>query len=305
MKVSELYEQVSRLGFEDSLDDGKSFYHSANRALMQVGAIRPAVGACVINHNPLPNLLGDNFLTVEGNDELIYEMDGAKAYYFEVDGSGSYVIQGYNDGENGKDGEWINIGGDNFTSVGKFTPCRGLLKNFEVTPRRARIVFTSGFRYRVRNIAFYDTVYSDNPEDVPAFEPYTFYNIADLAKDFLTFSSPPVHVDSGYDKMSIEYTIEGTNVVLSNSFSGTVRVLYNRQRKPITYTVDATKDTKDIDLDEELASLMPLLVASYVWLEDEEGKAAYYMNLYRERVADIERRNRNHNSFRVKNIYGW
>ena len=305
MKVSELYEQVSRLGFEDSLDDGKSFYHSANRALMQVGAIRPAVGACVINHNPLPNLLGDNFLTVEGTDKLIYEIENAKAYYFEVDGSGTYVVEGYKEGKDGKEGEWGSIGGENFTSVGKFTPCRGLLRNGEETPHRARIVFTSEFRYRVRNLAFYDTVYSGNPNDVPAFEPYTFYDISALAKDFISFSSPPVHVDSGYDKMSIEYTIEGANVILPNSFSGVVRVLYNRRRKDIEYRTDPTKDNTVLDLDEELASLMPLLVASYVWLEDEEGKAAYYMNLYRERVADIERRKRNYNSFRIKNVYGW
>jgi hypothetical protein len=60
-----------------------------------------------------------------------------------------------------------------------------------------------------------------------------------------------------------------------------------------------------IDLDPELCTLLPLLVASYVWLEDEEEKASYYMNLYRERAADIERKNRSYAPIKIKNIYGW
>ena len=41
MKISELYESVAKLGFEDSLEDIPAFFYAANRAVLQVNALRP------------------------------------------------------------------------------------------------------------------------------------------------------------------------------------------------------------------------------------------------------------------------
>ena len=93
MNVAELYKQTAQLGFEDSLDDSDRFYYAANRALLQVCKIRPAVGYYLINHKPLENLVVNaTFSPVEKIDDLIYEASDAKSYYFEADGNGVLYV---------------------------------------------------------------------------------------------------------------------------------------------------------------------------------------------------------------------
>lgn len=58
--------------------------------------------------------------------------------------------------------------------------------------------------------------------------------------------------------------------------------------KPQTFTSD--KKSESIELDDDLVHLLPLLIAAYLWLEDEAEKSMYYMNLYRERAASVSRR---------------
>ena len=50
---------------------------------------------------------------------------------------------------------------------------------------------------------------------------------------------------------------------------------------------DAVTDTV-IDLEDELVALLPLLVAAYVWADDEPAKCEYYLSLYREQEAQIK-----------------
>ena len=67
----------------------------------------------------------------------------------------------------------------------------------------------------------------------------------------------------------------------------------------------ASDNNDVIDLDEELCTLLPILIASYVWVEDEPSMAEYYLSLYRERAMDIERRIRNATPVAIKNANGW
>lgn len=303
MKVSELYEQVSKLGFEDSLEDGKGFYHSANRALLQVGAIRPAKSACVITCNPLTNLLGDNFFPIEkrSGEVLVFEATGAKAFYFECDGDGEYIVECL-DGNT-----WKKIGDGTLKCQGRdFSPYRGVIRDgSKFVQGQVKITFLGQFLYHLRGVAMYAELYSDKADDIPEYAPFHSYDLNVLTDDFLTFASPISEIGGGVEKKYDGYQIEGNCILIPHEYSGTVRIPYNRKRRKIEYKTDAASDETDIDLDEELCSLLPLLVASYVWLEDEEGKAAYYMNLYRERAAEIERRQRNYNPSSIKNVYGW
>ena len=62
---------------------------------------------------------------------------------------------------------------------------------------------------------------------------------------------------------------------------------------------------QELDLDEELCSVLPMLVAAYVWLEDEPEKSQYYMNLYRERVQEIVLSHKETAPVLIKNVNGW
>ena len=80
MTVSDLYQAVAKLGFENTLEDDGVFLYAANRALLQVNAIRPHTKLLRLHHAPLANLLGGiGYDAVEkGETDLIYTAEGAR-----------------------------------------------------------------------------------------------------------------------------------------------------------------------------------------------------------------------------------
>ena len=60
MTIADLYQSVAHLGFETSLEDEARFVYAANRALLQVNALRPATSIYMINHKPLENKIAEN-----------------------------------------------------------------------------------------------------------------------------------------------------------------------------------------------------------------------------------------------------
>ena len=75
-----------------------------------------------------------------------------------------------------------------------------------------------------------------------------------------------------------------------------VLVTITYRMKPATYTVNeigAAEDTV-IDLDEGLCDLLPLFVASKLYLEEDPGKANQYRSEYEARRNEILAREYNH-----------
>lgn len=298
MTVAELYEQVSRLGFESSLEDTKQFYATVNRAALQVNALRPAVRSCKINHTPLPNLLSDS---VSPND-TVFIANSPRAFYFEADGTGHYYL------EKLTSSEWSVIGeGDLSRYGGKYTAYRGLIKDGgENVDGEVRLRMESEYSCNVRNVALYAAVLSDNEEDIPPFGAYTSYDMNDIVQDFLAFSSPPIKAENGYERMSLGYEIEGRSKILFPTDTGCVyTVLYEHMPSGLVFTSNPQEDTTKIDLDEDLCAALPLLVAAYIWLDDEEGKALHYMDLYREMAVNIVRNRKVVATSAVRDVYGW
>lgn len=302
MKVLELYDHVSRLGFESSLEDTKLFYNTVNRAVMQVNALRPAVRTCEIDHRPLKNLIAaDTFDPVPIGSLPILCAASPRSFCFEAKGNGHYFVEAVGDGDP------IILSEGTIDSPKRFMPVRGVLKdggNFVTGTVQMR--FTGEFVCLVRNVALYKEVYSDNAEDVPAYSPYCLYNIADIVDDFLTFCDPPIKTGGEYVRMLSGYEVEGeSTILLPISASGTYEVHYNHKPMHIQTKVSPTTDDTVIDLAEDLCALLPVLIAAYAWLEDEPDKSAYYMNLYREMAVGIERNKRTIAPAKVRDVYGW
>lgn len=304
MRVSELYKQVAQLGFENSLEDDNRFYYAANRALLQVNSIRPAISAYVINHKPMANLVKEStFSPIERSEDLCFEATDAKAYYFEADGNGTLYIENQAPDSN----QWVIIGTQKLVSSRRFLPYQGFVKkDGAFTTGQIRLRFAGEFLYSVKNVAMYRHIYSNSEADIPAYEPYTRYDISTLVPDFLSLNSPPISEDENYERLNQNYDVEGGKVILlPYSVEGCFKVLYKRKPKEIENTGLASEDEAVIDLDEELCSILPVLIASYVWVEDEPTMAEYYLSLYRERAMDIERRIRNATPVAIKNKNGW
>lgn len=302
MTVAELYESVAQLGFEDSLEYEKGFLRALNRALLQVNSLRPATNVYVINHRPLKNALKEgSFFPIEKTQTLCFEATDVKSYYFETCGEGYAIIE-MKAGNN-----WEQIGEVSFSGTTGFTAHRGLIKNMdEFVSGAVRLRFEGEYLYTVKNVAMYKHLLSGNAQDIPSYEPYTRYDISKLAGDFLSLVCTPIKTEGEiYCSLNQSYDIEnGRVILLPYDRSGIYKVVYNRKPRAVTEEMLDEGDTV-IDLDEELCALLPMLIASYVWADDEPQKAEYYLMLYRERAADIESRVKNVSPVQIKSVNGW
>lgn len=304
MKVSELYKAVAQLGFEDSLESDERFIYAANRALLQVSALRPATGVCTINHRVLDNMICEDTLSpVAKTDVLIFEAQDVRAYYFEADGNGTAHIELFDAEEE----TWKLIGDVSLDSNGAYKAYRGFIRrdgNF--VEGYIRLKFTGEYLYSVKNVAMYRYVYSNLEKDIPEYGAFARYDISALVDDFLSLASPPIQEASSRTYLNQGYDVENGRVLLfPKSESGVYQVIYNRKPTPISVDTEAIDNEDDIDLDEELCALLPVLIASYIWMDDEPEKAEYYLMLYRERAADIERRIISTKPVNIKSVNGW
>ncbi len=300
MTVSDLYQAVAKLGFEDTLEDDGVFLYAANRALLQVNAIRPRTRLLRLHHAPQANLLGEiGFDAVEkAEEDLIYAADGARGYVFEADGHGACYIERHNT----ESGAWEMIREQSFDTRG-FELFQGVI---DAAPGAVRLRFVGEYLYYIRCVALYDRLRSADAADVPAYGPTVTYDLAVLAEDFLELASPPV-ID-GEDRIVIgsDWSLESGHILhLSRAGAGNYLVEIAIRPAAIAESDEWATDMAEIDLDEDLCALLPNLIASYVWADDEPEKAQYYLSLYREEVYNIERRMKTLDPVEIKSVNGW
>ena len=298
MQVKELYSEVSRLGFETMLEDPTGFYHAVNRALMQLASVSPEIRSVAVLHEPPRNLLGiktDEAKKHTGGADLIFTASsGALAYSFECDGGAGFAYV-----ETLKDGKWEPCADGiplEAAGRGRFKTYRGIIKDEDgkpfSTPMRLR--FSGDYSFFVKNAALWGELYSDEGNDVPLYSSFVKYDISDLTDDFLGFADPPVKADDLLTSLNKGYRIEaGRRLVLPYGDRGVYEVQYKHKPSTVPYRSEPASAVDVLDVDEEYAHLLPLLVSAYVWLEDEPEKASYYMDLFRERVAEMRALKRN------------
>ena len=308
MTIKELYDSVAELGFETELESERlnGFILAANRAIVQINRIRPATSIYKLNHFPLVNKLSEStYEPVCKDDEaLIFSTDGAKSYFFECNGNGIATIEKSTDfGET-----WETLAAvERVSEKGQFEKYRGLILDGDKPYLGlVRIKFSGDYIYWVQNVAMYGSLLSADPESVPAFSKYISYDIASLTDDFVSFVCPPI-TDAQRDKgfiLNTDYFVEGASkILIPASIKGVYDVVYNRRNKQLSLNDDM--EETNIDLDSELCCLMPNLVASYIWADDEPTKAEYYLTLYNAQVAEIMAREKNLKPVVYRNKTGW
>ena len=259
-----------------------------------------------LNHFPLANKLSEStYEPVCKDDEaLIFSTDGAKSYFFECNGNGIATIEKSTDfGET-----WETLAAVELVSEkGQFEKYRGLILDGDKPYLGlVRIKFSGDYIYWVQNVAMYGSLLSADPESVPAFSKYISYDIASLTDDFVSFVCPPI-TDAQRDKgfiLNTDYFVEGASkILIPASIKGVYDVVYNRRNKQLSLNDDM--EETNIDLDSELCCLMPNLVASYIWADDEPTKAEYYLTLYNAQVAEIMAREKNLKPVVYRNKTGW
>lgn len=338
MKLQDLYNSVSQLGFEYSLgDDGSSrFIYATNRALIEVDSLRPRRKRKDINHRVPNNLLFSEPVTIEKDQTLTFTARGAKSYYFEVSGVGQYSVYMIRIEIDDKGEETVErVGyvadeytfGNNSGSSPIFVAKKGfIMENGAFIDNHMReqeeyvklhkklpnpyytgevaIEFSGDYDYTIRNLAMYDRVYSASEEDIVPYGKTVGYRMeTSLVDDFDRFDSPPL--DSNGMHLFEGYSVTKDTVYLPIDKQGIYTIKYLHKVKPIDVYANINDPDIEIDLEDDLAAILPNLVAAYVWLDDEPDKAQYYYNLYLQRAEQIKRQSVDLNPIEFKSVYGW
>ncbi len=298
MTIGELYGAVSQLGFEESLEYESGFFHALNRAILQVNSLRPKTGRICINHKPTKNLLGAAGQSFEVDGEVTHTAVGAKSYYFEACGYGSVFIEA----DFGSGFEIIKE--IEIISPSVFSAFFGFTKSGDEYGKISRIRFTGKHTYTVRRLAMYGTTASDDESGIQPFCERYEYDVSSIASDFLSFCDPPLRDSDGV--VAEHYDVLGSDrIILSRDYPDEYTVFYNTRPPLYSPSDTAEENNEEIPLDDDLCVLLPLLIASYVWLDDEPQKAEYYFSLYRDRASEIVSSRKNHTVASIKSSDGW
>lgn len=328
MTLHNLYKAVSQLGFEESLGDDSTsrFIYATNRALLEVNALRPRRKHVDINHRVPKNLLFSEPCVIEKDQTLTFKAQGAKSFYFEVCGEGSFSVGleriTVTDGKNGEKIKTTETVTDNLpTGLSPFNCSTFQAKKGFITFGGAFVdslmktntktvyytgnvvlMFTGNYDYTIRNLAMYDRVYSSHVDDIVPYGKDVAYDVSSFVNDFDKFYTHPIDINNKH--LNEGFSIENSTVYLPTNKSGIYTINYLHKVTLIDNQAEVTSST-EIDLEDDLAALLPNLIAAYVWLDDEAEKSQYYYNLYMQRAEQIKRETVNLNPVAFESVYGW
>ncbi|MBQ1244146.1 MAG: hypothetical protein IIX94_00190 [Clostridia bacterium] len=125
---------------------------------------------------------------------------------------------------------------------------------------------------------------SDGETEIINGELFYAYDIA--REDFLCFSPVSVSKDGKCLILGKDFHKRGkSRLFFRASDEGIFRIHYYQKLRKI----DLENEGDEVDLDEDICQILPLLIASYVWLDDEEEKSALYRNLFFREAEGIAR----------------
>lgn len=277
MTPNQLKNIVLQLGFETTLESEDSFFSALARALYTVFIDRPQISfAELMIPKRTGTLISAGFVHEPTSPEE-FSLVGA-AVSFRVSGIGSYII---------------TTGDKSYerTFDSELCICRERLNG----PSTVR--FIGEYSYTVSALAVFPSLTSPNLKDIPIFNEVFEIDLKSKIANFLAPYEAPKNEKGG--------SIPGAEInsgilTLPDSFSGYLRLSYLRTPKIPTHE----DGDREIDMPEETRELLPLLVASYLWLDDDPEKAEYYRALYADGINTLRR-----NVFRrLDNVYktnGW
>lgn len=306
MNVASVWKETTELMFDVPEDEG-GFYSALNRALIRVNTLRRAVSQCVINHRHPENLvMNSSFVPVarEGGSDLSFESPRrAKAFYFSSDGNGNAYVEKY------VSGTWQVMAEITLTGNGEYREYRGFIREngsflAEVVPVRIR--FCGEFLYNVRSVALWSDVYSENTSEIPAYSPYIEYDIDKMKDDFIGIASPIMTETENGKEIAENVTVDGkSKVMIPYDDVGVYYLEYYRELPRIVQGESVEDDMRELPIDDELASLVPVLVCAEICQDDDPDRSIIYYNRYNERAAEITVRDVNNSPVTYKNANGW
>ena len=293
MKVSELYNAVALLGFEKDIDEEATFYPALNTALHDVKRIVPTRRNALLAHFPPDTLVADTDKVIHSNEVLFYKAEGAKAFCIEISGAGEISFKD----ENNSSWRMEPVPVDKaygYRVIRAF--CKSATGEF---PDTLEITIKASTMCRLKAIAIYGDIMSEVADDIPSYDKYIRYNLERIIPDFAQMCTQPRWRDSNALN---DYYIDGSKFFyVPRDKTGDIEICYIAKVRE--YTIDDANEP--IELDEECIGALKLLIASYVWLDDNASRAQYYKGLYNEEIALIAAKHRDLNLVKYESVNNW
>ena len=112
---------------------------------------------------------------------------------------------------------------------------------------------------------------------------YTQLPVSEEKEDFLSFPSHPLSKNGSLLREGRDYLVQNGTLRISKEACGSLTVRYFHRPAPLTG--DNMED--DLDILPIAEGLLPLLVASYLWLDDRGDLATHYLALYRAEAEEL------------------
>lgn len=262
MTFGKLKDAVARLGFESEIEDDGALIPALHRALHTVYTDRPVMAEARLVKPKFAGRLVFSHLEHKAGGVEKYSLDG-RAVSMTLSGCGSYAV--------------ISSRGTERRSFDSPSmPVRIILG------KDAEIEFSGDKAFSVLHLTVFESVRSDNASELPLWSERGEIDLGLLIPDLLSVSEMPRDEHGNVIQGAV---IRADVLTLPDDYSGEVVIGY--MRAP---TLPSGVSDEEIDVPRECAELLPLLVASYVWLEDSPDVAEYYYSLYRDGINTLARR---------------
>ncbi len=272
MTVLEVKEAVLGYGFAPDLEENDVLFCTAlNLAVKEINRIRPRTDTIVLVHEPVAPVYEMPDVTICHPGKEISLSCSARSAAFEVSGTGGVIVTGAT--INGNDrASWSANGG--WVRLAAVSPTEGEIK----------LSFAGEDAFYIRNVAFFDIPLP--PSSITGGDTVD-YDLKAVAPSLARVVLPIL-------KDGVPMLANDPKVILLHDYilrlPKDARGTYEIQYEPYPRRFGVYDDREEIPLDDDLSELVPLLVASFVWLEDDASKAARYDSLYRAAAANIEKR---------------
>lgn len=218
----------------------------------------------VINHMPAKNLYNDGLSLIDARDFSI-DIDGGRSMYFQYTGIITVTLTGV---------DYDTPLVIELNSWGTFADYRCNLTN----THKVTISFHSDYPAAVKNLAVYDSAFPTD-EDIPEFGKFIKYDLKKYAEDFYNLFDNSIVYEKGgspYYLNTTDYYRESDHIlVLPTDKPGMYTIYYHAYPAQISIN---TPDDYVMDLDPDVAVLLPLYMASQLYKDDDNGIATTYRN---------------------------
>ncbi len=278
MTLNDIKKEVAHLGFEsESAIDGASIESALRRALFTIYTEHGTYSTWSIYQSSPTPVLYVREIAHRGSEDGLIVLNG-QTYAFVVSGTGTIEIRDDN-----------GVRTHSFSTPGSYV-CGKLIGE-------GKMHLKGKFCYTVYDLCVYDEVFEEGHEP-PRYTAMREYDLANVIPDFLCAAGEAV--DRLGNKIPGASISSGT-LCLPYEYKGEAVIRYRKRAPRVSI------DTPDVELNvpAELESLVPLLTAAYVWLDDSPDKAQYYMSLYRDGMSGVKLYTRRSIDTKITDVTRW